>query len=207
MRRLVPLLFGALFTAVSHSGGAATEGDNVTPQRAYADARKAANASVRVPLEERLAQRWRMEGAGTMLALVPDRFIKVRPGYRCSSPSTPVAMTDTEWILVRLGDQPIVAPDDRRVPTLRFLADGKVAGYDSCNRLAGQYTQEGDKLAFGPLAATRMACPPWGDVERSFTQALGATAGARVLGQHLELLDANGRLLARFDARAKSAPK
>lgn len=185
----------------------AMEADNATLERAYADARTAANAPVAMQLEGRLAQKPRMEGEGTVLTLVPERFVKARPGYRCSTPSKPATMTDTEWTLVRLGGEPVVPPENRRAPTLRFMPDGKITGYDGCNRLAGKYTQDGEQLAFGALASTRMACPPWADIERTFAYALAATTGARLVGPHLELLDADGKVLARFDVRTKDTPR
>ncbi len=43
--------------------------------------------------------------------------------------------------------------------TLEFNAD-KVAGSAGCNRLSGRWAQDGASLSIGPLAATRMACPP-----------------------------------------------
>jgi copper homeostasis protein (lipoprotein) len=183
----------------------AMEGDNVTLDRAYADARTAANAPVAMQLEGRLARKPRMAGEGTQLVLIPERFVKSRPGYRCSTPTKPVTMIDTEWALVRLAGEPVVPPENRRAPTLRLMADGKLAGYDGCNRLAGSYTQDGAQLAFGALASTRMACPPWADIERRFAHALAATTGSRLVGPHFELLDADGKVLARFDARPRSS--
>lgn len=43
--------------------------------------------------------------------------------------------------------------------TLEFSAD-TVAGSAGCNRLSGRWTQDGATLSIGPMAATRMACPP-----------------------------------------------
>jgi copper homeostasis protein (lipoprotein) len=185
----------------------AMEADNVTLERAYADARTATNAPVAMQLEGRLSPRPKIEGTGSVLMLIPERFVKARPGYRCSTSSKPATMTDTEWTLVRLGGEAVVPPENRRAPTLRFMTDGKVAGYDGCNRLVGRYTQDGEQLAFGTLAATRMACPPWADIERTFAYALATTTGSRLIGHHLELLDADGKVLARFDALGKGTPK
>ena len=44
---------------------------------------------------------------------------------------------------------------------IRFENDGKVAGNGGCNRLFGSYEISGtNSILIGPLASTRMACPP-----------------------------------------------
>jgi len=58
--------------------------------------------------------------------------------------------------------------------TLQFDPNGKVSGRGGCNRYSGQAKIDGDKLSFGPLVSTRMACP--GDAmkqEQEFLAALG----------------------------------
>jgi len=40
-----------------------------------------------------------------------------------------------------------------------FGAEGRVQGSGGCNRFTGSYEVDGDKITFGPLAATRMLCP------------------------------------------------
>jgi putative lipoprotein len=43
---------------------------------------------------------------------------------------------------------------------IEIAADGTVAGQGGCNSFGGKATISGDKIGFGSLAATRMACPP-----------------------------------------------
>jgi heat shock protein HslJ len=43
--------------------------------------------------------------------------------------------------------------------TLSFEA-GRISGLAACNRYSGSYTLTGEGLSFGPMAGTRMACPP-----------------------------------------------
>jgi hypothetical protein len=50
------------------------------------------------------------------------------------------------------------------------------------------------------MAATMMACPD--DVDRRFRQALGQVERYRIRGSHLEMLDAAGAVVARFEAVA-----
>ena len=44
--------------------------------------------------------------------------------------------------------------------TLRFTADGNAEIQFDCNRGRGSYELEGNRLSFGPLMSTRMACAP-----------------------------------------------
>jgi para-nitrobenzyl esterase len=88
------------------------------------------------------------------------------------SPATPVASTaaskattleGTAWRLVEFkgGDDTVLTPDDRAKYTIEFGADGRVSARIDCNRGGGTWTSSGpNQLQFGPLALTRMMCPP-----------------------------------------------
>ena len=53
--------------------------------------------------------------------------------------------------------------------TITFTADGNVYGDSGCNRFAGGYTVDGDRIKIGPLASTMMMCPQRQmDAEQSF---------------------------------------
>lgn len=57
---------------------------------------------------------------------------------------------------------------------LEIGADGKVTGSSGCNRITGTAKIAGDSIAFGPVAATRMAClPAVSDQEQKFFDVLG----------------------------------
>lgn len=75
----------------------------------------------------------------------------------------------------------------------------RVSGSTGCNRFAGPYKQGGSVLEFGQLAMTKMACPDSMAQEQAFTGALASTRGWRVAGGRLELLDALGLPVARFE--------
>ena len=61
------------------------------------------------------------------------------------------------WRVIRLGND---LPPEGVTLTVVFDRDGRVSGRSGCNRFAGGYTLSGEGLGFGPLASTRMACPP-----------------------------------------------
>jgi heat shock protein HslJ len=119
------------------------------------------------------------------------------------------ALAGTSWKVTSFnnGRQAVVSTITGTDLTLQFSADGRIAGSAGCNRYNAPYGQEGRKLAFGPAAATRMACAkPEGvmEQEQQFLKALGTVATARVEGNTLELRtaeDALAMVLTRADAR------
>jgi heat shock protein HslJ len=78
------------------------------------------------------------------------------------------------------------------------FGDGQVSGSGGCNRFAGSYTQDGDRLKFGTLAATQMACTDEAvmQTEQQFFQMLNAVRTADATHAKLVLKDASGRELA-----------
>jgi heat shock protein HslJ len=72
-------------------------------------------------------------------------------------------------------------------------AEGKVSSTVGCNRIVGKPSLEGDRLRFGPMAATRMACPPPLDqLETAYIAALDAVRSWRIERTRLTLVDARG---------------
>jgi hypothetical protein len=58
-----------------------------------------------------------------------------------------------------------------------LLDRGHASGSGGCNRFAGGYELEGERLSFKPLASTRMACDPTVmQAESDYFLALGRTA-------------------------------
>jgi heat shock protein HslJ len=77
-----------------------------------------------------------------------------------------------------------------------FAENGRFASTIGCNRIAGTPTISGARLAFGPMAVTRMACPPPLDaVERRYLAALEAVRGYRVEGGKLVFVNDAGEVL------------
>jgi heat shock protein HslJ len=93
----------------------------------------------------------------------------------------------------------LVAVPESVEATARFEA-GHVSGSAGCNTYGGSYELAGARLTLGPLAMTRKACPPpQSDVEQGLASALGSVAGCAVGAEALELLDADGAVLLRFE--------
>jgi len=110
-------------------------------------------------------------------------------------------LENTYWKLISLGDtavQPV--PNQREAHFVLHAADRRVAGSGGCNGIGGSYRLDGDNLSFGQMIRTMMACATGMDTENGLLAALGKARRARVRGQQLELLDAEARPLARFEA-------
>jgi heat shock protein HslJ len=115
------------------------------------------------------------------------------PAPEAPAPAAPAAALEgTEWRLADIGGQPSPAgADSTRQPGFTLLADGrKVQGSAGCNRMTGTYQLDGQKLKFGPLATTRMACPAM-ETETAFLKALQATTRYEVRGSSLTLYGAD----------------
>lgn len=103
------------------------------------------------------------------------------------------------WLAEDIGGSGVV---DNVQSTLTIAADGTVNGDSGCNGFGGTATIEGDRVTFGPMVGTLMACAEAVmDQERKFYDALDRTASFNVdeTGK-LVLLDDEGAELARFAA-------
>jgi copper homeostasis protein (lipoprotein) len=184
----------------------AQEADNIALERGYLAVRREPGEEVLVTVEGRIALRPGMDSDTLQSTLVPDRFIAASPGESCETLAATGQPADaplegTTWKLVELDRKSITVQDDERAPTL-FLdpEHHRVSGSGGCNRFGGSYTLAGDRLSFGPLFSTKMACATGMDTEQEYFDALAAVWRWRVTGRRLELYGADGKSLAGFEA-------
>lgn len=176
------------------------QGDYLAVEKAYTGMRRAPGASILATLRGRIVERAGMEGPPRPSLLV-ERFGGLWPGETCGVRFATEPLANTYWKLVRLRDEPVSVAENQREPHIVLRTDGqRVAGFGGCNRLLGSYRTEGDRIEFGKLAVTLMACPEGMEQEQSFLGALEQAARWRVTGSHLELFDANGAVIARLEA-------
>ena len=125
------------------------------------------------------------------------------PAFAPIEPSGGVtSLENTNWRLTFLGDTPVATASKHGEPYL--ILDSKsrpVSGWGGCNRLTGNYQLGGEHLTFGHMARTLMACTEGMDTEEAFLKALSQTKTWEIEGQQLDLLDGDGHLLARLEAR------
>jgi len=91
------------------------------------------------------------------------------------------------WALEEIDGKAVSDGDfGRERPRLEFNSEGRVTGTSGCNDISSTYTTDGVKLSFGPMIATKMACP--GDGESKFLQALNQATDYRIENLKLYLL-------------------
>ncbi|MGX7666481.1 META domain-containing protein [Flavobacterium pedocola] len=87
-------------------------------------------------------------------------------GFSCSTMSgsstgtstTNNGLTAAAWRLVKFDGKVIDSTTFTRTPEVRFWVGSKVTGNDGCNLITGTYSVQGDKILFGNMAGTKMAC-------------------------------------------------
>ncbi|MBX7141381.1 MAG: META domain-containing protein [Chitinophagales bacterium] len=102
-------------------------------------------------------------------------------------------LTANDWQLYSLDNTLFKVGEGMQIPTLSFDAEKMtVSGNTGCNSLSGPVEVNGDKISFGSLATTRMACP--GDnPETKFLEALNKTKKFSIYENKLVLKDADDK--------------
>jgi putative lipoprotein len=114
----------------------------------------------------------------------------------------PDALENTYWKLTTLGAKTVTVPAGKREPSLVLHPEGmRTEVFGGCNSFAGTYTLKGSELKFSALAGTLMECGDVMETEKGFANALTETRTYRVTGQHLDLMDEQGKAVARFESR------
>lgn len=104
-----------------------------------------------------------------------------------------------KWVLVSQdGEQVKLTMPDNEIFMEFNNTEKRVNGRAGCNRFFGNYEQEGSKLKFSPMGATRMACPDL-QAENSFFRMLDGVDSYRIKNHHLTLLS-KGKEVADFMA-------
>jgi putative lipoprotein len=123
-------------------------------------------------------------------------------GAPAPEPVATASLQDTYWKVMRIGGQAVVVVDFKREPHLILHpADSRVSGSGGCNRLVGSYSLDGDRLSFGQMAGTMMACPEGMEQEQRFHTALADVERWRIMGEALQLFDSGGTVVAEFESR------
>jgi heat shock protein HslJ/membrane-bound inhibitor of C-type lysozyme len=118
----------------------------------------------------------------------------------CGRMTRPGELTNTYWKLTELDGQPVVVGKARE-PHLRLRDDSRADGSTGCNSFSGTYERAGDRLSFGKLVTTMMACidPALSRREQRFLQILASVDRAAAVGDRLTLY-AKDRPVARLVA-------
>ena len=180
----------------------AAEGDNAALESAYTMALRKPADTLMVDLEGQLALRPGVAGGRSQRALIVERFGRVDPGERCAPNAKSVTVERTYWRLTRLGDTAVRPGSLQWEPHLILHPDSRrMSGSDGCSRLRGRYELDESSLVFTELATTSMSCPEEADPQRELPNVLKRVSTVRLIRQQIEMFDANGKFLARFEAR------
>ncbi|MBL8355155.1 MAG: META domain-containing protein [Delftia acidovorans] len=113
-----------------------------------------------------------------------------------SQGAAPEPLWGSEWRLLDIGGQ---AALPQPAATLAFPQSGQVAGHGSCNRFFGPVEIERDRVKFGPLASTKMACMGGaGEQESRYLGALQKAQRYEVKGNTLLIFPQDKGLPLRF---------
>lgn len=117
----------------------------------------------------------------------------------CTSTAGMDELRGREWTLVWVEGFPSM-PAGVQTPTIRFGTDGRLSGNTGCNSAGAAYTAEGDRLTIDALITTKRACvaAEGNALESAYVRAVEATRRFRITGGELELLSADGNVVARF---------
>jgi len=182
----------------------ATGGQQATLEREVLKLRKEPGQPLLVRVDGEVKPLPRADGKGMQPTLIVHRVIGAWPGETCGPRLETAGLLDRHWVLTALNGTPVVAGDRSRPrePSLDLHAQNqRVTGFTGCNRLSGSYTLNDGELSFGTLAGTMMACVDGMEAEKTFLEALAEVRSWRIVGIHLELMDAAGAVLARFEER------
>lgn len=173
-------------------------------ERAYLNAKPQPGQALLVSLDGTITQRPSMEESQEPRStLIVNHFENIFPRETCGQPLADSPLRGTYWKLVRMNGESVAAPDKGPEAHLIFSSDeSRISGSSGCNRVMGSFEVDGDKLRLRQMAGTMMACLNGMDLEQRFLKTLNKVARYRISGSHLEMLDAAGTAVARFEAAA-----
>ena len=119
-----------------------------------------------------------------------------------AKPAKPNAdLVNTYWKLTELNGKPAtLGAGKKELHLVLELEKNTVRGFSGCNRFSGTYQKNTNKLKFGPMAATMMACMEGMEQEQAFLKALGRTERYAIKGNSLSLYSDDEKLIPRFEA-------
>ena len=175
------------------------EGAYIELERAYSNSGIEAGKPLLVQVEGRLLERPAMEGNRNEVKLIVDSFTAILPEQSCVPP-VDEALENTYWKLIEVDGVAVKAPEDRKEAHMILKpGEARVNGNAGCNNFFGSWESAGDKVTFGQVGSTMMACQHGMDTEQAFLAALGEANRHQITGLIMELYK-DDQLLAKFEA-------
>ena len=100
-----------------------------------------------------------------------------------------IKITDTKWVLETLEGQKINSlQNGKEVSFTLNTVENRVSGFAGCNNFFGIYTlEEGNRIRFSTMGATRMACPEGAFNENKYLEIFNLADNYTINGDRLEL--------------------
>jgi len=110
-----------------------------------------------------------------------------------------VSIEGVQWYLLEVAGSPVSPMAHDKQPHITLdPVQKRASGFSGCNNFFGSYELKGESLKFGPVGATRMACPDLEmGLETEVFKALDQTRAWEIQDKELLFL-ADGKVLARF---------
>ena len=133
---------------------------------------------------------WMLGGLLAVAAIAGcDRSPAPQDAAKPTAAPPAASLAGTSWELVAFtgSDGSKIEPDERSNYTLTFQPDGIVVARIDCNRGRGSWkSDQPGQLVLGPLASTRMMCPP-GSMHDRVAADFGAVRAYTLKDGHLYL--------------------
>jgi copper homeostasis protein (lipoprotein) len=179
------------------------EADHLALERAYMEMRAEPGESIFVAFTGRFVQRMPEPGLPVREHLIVEQFDTIFPGKTCIMMTMEKGLFDLHWIPIQINGKSVILEPNQSGPYLVLPSkDSSVSGFAGCNRFFGRFEYGKEHLIFKEMATTKMAClSPAMDLEIDFLMALNVTTSYHLVGNTLELKDANGEVRMRLEGK------
>ncbi|MEO8513097.1 MAG: META domain-containing protein [Ignavibacteria bacterium] len=107
---------------------------------------------------------------------------------------------DSEWVMFEMDGNKYEPATGKNI-TLEFKSNGrKVSGKAPCNTYSTTYTQKDNKLSFGQILSTEMACGEL-ETESAYLKLLSTTFAYQTYSDMLYLFNSDGMVIFRFKSK------
>ncbi|ODN67083.1 Lipoprotein NlpE precursor [Methylophaga muralis] len=179
----------------------AHEADNAALESLYMEYVDEVNQPILVELTGYMEPRANSDTGEMQPTLIVTQARDIWPGETCGELGYNENLINTYWKLTRLNDEPIEVYEQQREPSLILASEeNRLSGSDGCNSIMGSFQLREDKLKFNRIASTMMACAQGMETAQAMHFMLEKVRYWKIEGQHLELADVNGNVMARFEA-------
>jgi len=122
--------------------------------------------------------------------------------YGCSSSGTldNTPLTETEWIMFEMDGVKYEPSSGKNVTMIFDGTAKKMGGKAPCNTYGSTYTKSANKISFGNVFSTEMACGEL-EAESAYYKILPRVYAYQISGDKLYFFDSGGMVILRFKVK------